>query len=61
MPILMRIVPPLPMRLVEMHCVAGNMNLFQGEQNIQIKKLDKDRWNNAIMPGVRGNGRPANG
>jgi len=37
---------------------AGNMNLFQGEQNIQIKKLDKDRWNNAIMPGVRGNGRP---
>ena len=35
----------------------GNMELFQGNQNIQVKKLDQDRLNNAIMPGVRGTGR----
>ena len=33
----------------------GNMNLFQGSQNISVVKSDEDRLNPAINPGVRGN------
>ena len=34
----------------------GNMDLFQGTQNISVVKSDEDRLNPAINPGVRGNG-----
>jgi len=35
---------------------VGNMDLFQGTQNISVVKSDEDRLNPAINPGVRGNG-----
>jgi len=35
---------------------TGNMDLFQGTQNISVVKSDEDRLNPAINPGVRGNG-----
>jgi hypothetical protein len=34
---------------------VGNMDLFQGTQNISVVKSDEDRLNPAIIPGVRGN------
>ena len=34
---------------------VGNMDLFQGTQNISVVKSDEDRLNPAIIPGIRGN------
>ena len=36
----------------------GNMNLFQGDQNISVRKTDEDRLNPAINMGMRYNSGP---